>query len=217
MTKYTVATVKGSNLETVKGIVAELGANLVVVDNPTTALTIPFDRLLLLGGADISSFWYGQAANGAKKPNQQRDFTEWALLRRAMTFMTPTLGICRGMQFMAVASGGTLCQDMAAAGQDKHPKDDGVCHRLPAVSEFLHPYLPLRKPKQGDPYFAVNSTHHQCVIDTGSYEACAWSTDGTIEAIYKPCFLGVQWHPEKLVETDERWMKLFRWWMEGLC
>ena len=212
-----IATVKGSHFTTVQGIVKQIGGELVLVDDPTTATTVSFDRLLLLGGADISPFWYGQPYDGTRKTNQGRDFCEWALVRRALSNNIPTLGICRGMQMLNAAAGGDLCQDLKAAGYAEHPYNDARCHKLIDVPDFLAKYLP--KWKNGDEtYHAVNSTHHQAVNNVAyGFETCAVASDGIIEAIYRGPFLGVQWHPEKLVETDERWMKLFKWFAEGLC
>ena len=112
----------------------------------------------------------------------------------------PILGICRGMQLMAVASGGRLVQDLPSEGfgtaHREAPgtfKDHGATFRVPSlVASILGPSL------------IVNSSHHQSVDDPGTLNVTGHAADGTIEVLEDPAaafVLGVQWHPEM---TDDR-------------
>ena len=169
------------------------------------AMGADFDRLILLGGSDLNPGWYGQPSTYSQPANKQRDATEWALVRRALAFDKPTLGICRGHQMLAVAAGGILWQDIERDGVTREHKSS---HRL---SDVL---LPLSAHIPGG---AVNSYHHQAVrVVPYGWLVAAHSPDGVVESIYRPGMLGVQWHPEMLVTSNPAWEKLFKWFLQGL-
>ena len=119
----------------------------------------------------------------------------------------PILGICRGIQVLNVASGGTLYQDLEKEGDfehhfmDMYPKD-AIAHeiRLEEASKIYHVY---RKERIG-----VNSFHHQAVKSVGEgLMIAAVSDDGVIEAIEKPgdrFVVGIQWHPEMMADSKEQ-------------
>ena len=195
----------GTGTDIVRGIVKSLGGQLQTVDDKHTAYTARMDRLILLGGSDISPFFYGEPIIDSHTPNKQRDVLEWILVRRAMAENVPIFGICRGHQMLTVAHGGTLWQDIGTGpGCFEH----GRQHDLSGVVGGLADHIPTHQ---------VNSLHHQAVrkLPT-SMIACAWSPDGLIEAVWRPGALGVQWHPELMYPSDKRWGRLFEWWWDGL-
>lgn len=160
------------------------------------------DGLVLTGGADIDPVHYGaqpHPATEAARP--ERDVSELALLAAAIRRDLPVLGICRGMQLMAVVGGGTLHQHLPdVLGHDEHRPGDGAFGEH--VVELA---LGSRAADILGERVTVRSYHHQGVDSSGSATVSAWAADGTIEALELPghCFaLGVLWHPE--AGTDAR-------------
>ena len=159
------------------------------------------DGLVLQGGADIDPAMYGEvgsASVGITDP--VRDRFELDLLRAFIEYGKPVLGICRGMQLINVAFGGTLHHDLTAGGAtsrfhyladlyDEHAHD----LRFRADGWLASLYPDARAPR-------VNSIHHQGVKDLGrGLTTEAWSEDGVIECIRAESerfLVGVQWHPE---------------------
>jgi putative glutamine amidotransferase len=135
----------------------------------------------------------------------ERDAWELALVEAAMAAGLPLLGICRGIQVLNVARGGTLIQDLEAGGAavgGGHQRDD-VARGVTVHSVSLEPgslaaslYGTLRQ---------VNSLHHQAVDRLGAgLVASGHAPDGTVEALEMPgaLVLGVQWHPEMLLDAQ---------------
>lgn len=158
------------------------------------------DGFVLTGGHDVAPERYGQARLpqcGDTSPG--RDRMEAALLRLAIDRDRPVLGICRGLQFINAALGGTLWQDLPT----QRPSD--ICHRqrppydVPAHPVAVLPGTPLAR-LAGTDRLEVNSCHHQAVRDLApALRPMALSPDGLVEALWHPerRFLwGVQWHPE---------------------
>ena len=195
------------------------------------------DGLLLSGGGDLNPLWTGEEPSPQlHRINAVRDLPELLIARLAYNRQIPILGICRGIQTLAVAMGGKVMQDIPAtmqetkesepADSDKKKKKDKEPQPIP-VATIKHSQdgdrnLPthsitiekdsilFRIYKEERIY--VNSFHHQAVADTGKhFRVTAKAPDGIIEAMesteFKP-FLGVQWHPECL-EKEGR--KLFEW------
>ena len=159
------------------------------------------DGLLLAGGADVDPAAYGQEPHPATRGwVPERDAFELALTARAMERDLPLLGICRGMQVMNVARGGSLIQHVPdSAGHDEHRRTtgtfDGNDHdvRLTPGS--------LAERAAGEPTHATKSHHHQAIDLLGDgLTVTGWATvDGLPEAFEDPgrrFALGVQWHPE---------------------
>lgn len=173
------------------------------------------DGLLLSGGADINPILMGEdpvpALHGI---NNERDAFELALTRLAYNRQVPMLGICRGIQVLAAALGGTVMQDIATAMPHstlvKHSQDAdrGVAtHFVTAEADSVVGRLLGTR-------FAVNSFHHQAVGEPGPYfRVTARSADGVVEAIESTdmkSIIGVQWHPECFwPEGDSCMMPLF--------
>ena len=154
------------------------------------------DGLVVSGGADVDPAAYGatpHARTGGWRPD--RDAWEIALLSAADEAGLPVLGVCRGMQVMAVAAGGTLTQHLPdEVEHDGHsPGGDefGDVRVTTAEGSRLRAVV-------GDG-LVVGCHHHQAVATHPSYDAVAWAEDGSLEAMERPgdrLWLGVQWHPE---------------------
>lgn len=196
-----VVTHIGTGHDTVCEIVQKYGGEIHTVMSNAQAYSVPMDRLILLGGADISPFLYGEPLIDSHHIDSGRDQIEWILARRAITEHVPTFGICRGHQMLAAAHGGTLWQDIYTGMGVEHNYGS---HSL-KVSAKLRQHLPGA---------VVNSLHHQAVrIVPHGFKVLARSADDeVIESIWRPGYLGVQWHPELLYPRDKRWLKLFDWW-----
>lgn len=176
------------------------------------------DGLLLTGGSDIEPQRYGESPRpecGATDP--ARDAVELELVLLALDANRPVLAICRGLQMLNVACGGTLYQDIPtqvpAALKHDYTARQGHLDRTGAPHDVaIKPGSRLAR-LLGTSITAVNSIHHQAIKDLGqNLVATAFATDGIIEAIEQPdkhFVLGVQWHPEELLETQPIMARLF--------
>ena len=173
------------------------------------------DGLLLAGGEDVDPRHYGEAIyEKCGQIDAARDTVELTLARWALAEGLPTLAICRGIQVLNVVAGGTLYQDIASQmpGSLKHdfwpdhPRNY-LAHQV-TINDDSHLAAILGQSQVG-----VNSLHHQAVKDLApSFRAVAQAPDGVIEAIEghdHPFALGVQWHPEELVEDAPPMRRLF--------
>lgn len=166
--------------------------------------------LVLTGGEDVAPWRYGESPHRALGTvNESRDAWELALIATARTRGLPTLAICRGIQVLNVALGGTLVQDIPAECPNAlpHAPGDGRAMRVHEIgidpgSRLAHALAAER--------LTVNSAHHQSIARVGDgLRVTARSSDGIIEgaewASHDWWALGVQWHPEELIETPEPW------------
>lgn len=168
--------------------------------------------LMLTGGGDIDPGTYGEAPAGTdmKTVSLERDEMELLALREADAAGLPVLAICRGMQLLNVARGGSLLQDIAGHAQtnDGHRRDALTQEVVLEAGSLLAGCLGSRR-------IEVNSMHHQAVGRLGAGLVVTGRADdpeGTIEAIQAPgrrYVLGVQWHPEELVGVTEHASRLF--------
>ncbi|HEY9720490.1 MAG TPA: gamma-glutamyl-gamma-aminobutyrate hydrolase family protein, partial [Oscillatoriaceae cyanobacterium] len=173
------------------------------------------DGLLFTGGEDIEPKHYGETPHpllGAL--DSDRDRFELALFKHAWDHSDmPILGVCRGLQIMNVALGGTLWQDLPSQ-RPSHVHHSQRDHRYKAVHPMkVDPESRLGKllPR----VIAVNSLHHQGIKDLAAgLRATAFSPDGLVEAVESDdhaCRLAVQWHPENLVAANyPEFLALFR-------
>lgn len=168
-------------------------AAMVPPDDPKYAPSVVarLDGLVVAGGPDVEPGRYGaEREDRTGPPAEERDAWELALIRAALASGKPLLGICRGMQLLNVALGGTLTQHI-----EGHVKDIGVfgTHAVTPVPGTRYGEL---VPEESD----VPTYHHQAVDRLGrGLVASAHAADGTVEAVELQGLtwvLGVQWHPE---------------------
>ena len=170
------------------------------------------DGLLLIGGGDVQPSLYGAAPHPKFDPaDPGRDEYEMELVRRAIDANLPLLAICRGIQVLNVARGGTLIQDIpdevgtTIEHRVKEPRF-AIAHDVWLTSNSLLERT-LRERLEDADSCAVNSRHHQAPNDVGEgLTVSATAPDGVIEALEDPSSrfcLGVQWHPENFWRTGE--------------
>jgi putative glutamine amidotransferase len=191
---------------------------LIPVSGSASTLRSLYDRvdgLLMAGGPDVDPTEYGQQRHPAlRKVTPFRDRMEFALIERALLDEKPLFCICRGLQVLNVALGGTLWQDLSAQvpgahKHDRHPESppDRLAHEV-----VINPGSRLSTVVGAD-VIAVNSLHHQAIDRVGDgLRVSARATDGIIEAaegMGSRFLLGVQWHPEWLAHTHDSAKRLF--------
>ena len=185
-----------------------------VADHPDAVIG-SVQGLLLAGGGDVHPDLYGAAMHPTFSPAEPgRDIYEFELIERAMAADVPLFAICRGIQVLNVARGGTLVQDIPTQ------VPDALDHRL-----AVPPHEPMtlaheiwiekgsllaritREALEGHDSCQVNSRHHQAVDRLArGFVSTATAPDGLVEAIEDPSrrfCLGVQWHPENFYRTGE--------------
>ena len=165
------------------------------------------DGLVLTGGADYNPLWYGeQPEKELHTINSTRDLPELLLTRLAFNRQIPILGICRGVQTMAIALGGNLVQDLKTTLKHNQDAPRSEATHSVTITEGSTLYS-----LYGQETF-VNSFHHQAVKDCGSHlHVVATAPDGVIEAVEsteQKALMGVQWHPEWMGGEG---LKLFEW------
>lgn len=174
------------------------------------------DGVLFTGGEDVAPAYYGEAVDErSQEPDGDRDLFEVHLARAALRRSTPVLGICRGLQLLNVAAGGTLHQDIAcrpgtmayhsAAGADRQKLIHGVRIR---PGSRLHAIMRVTESP-------VTSTHHQFVkyLAPGLRIAAESEEDGIVEAFEHPghpFLVAVQWHPERMYREHPAHLALFK-------
>jgi putative glutamine amidotransferase len=172
-----------------------------------------FDGLLLIGGPDVDPELYGEELHPACYGiDRVRDDFEIDLVRTAIDRTVPTLAICRGIQLVNVALGGTLDQHIT-------DREDLVQHGVPQGGEgVMHPVQvepgSLVAKAMGVDRAEAMSHHHQAVAKVGgNLRPVAWAEDGVVEAVQledgDAWLLGVQWHPEETAAADPAHQGLF--------
>ena len=174
------------------------------------------DGVIFSGGEDVAPAYYGEARDErCQEPDPDRDLFEIHLARGVLERRLPVFGICRGLQLLNVAAGGTLYQDLtcrpgtlachSASAADRRR----LVHRVRIhPGTRLHTIMDVRES-------AVTSTHHQFVKEVApGFQVSAESVeDGIVEAIEHPVFpflVAVQWHPERMVHDHAPHLALFR-------
>ena len=179
------------------------------------------DGILLSGGGDINPLLLGEEPiPGLHGICPQRDEMELLLVREAYNRQIPLLGICRGIQVLVAALGGTLYQDLntqySEAPLVKHDQDLDRAYASHSVKPETGSTLSSLFPELSEKGLPVNSFHHQAVRTPGPLlRIAAKATDGVIEAVESNEFksiIGVQWHPECFITRGDRcMMPLFIW------
>jgi putative glutamine amidotransferase len=179
------------------------------------------DGLLFTGGEDVAPAYYGAPRDDrCQEPDAERDLFEIALARAAHAGGVPVLGVCRGVQLLNVACGGTLYQDLQC-------RPDTAAHHAAAVPDrqkLIHDVRVLPGTRlhalmrvERSP---VTSTHHQFVKDVApGFRVSAESVeDGIVEGIEAaghPFAVAVQWHPERMYRTHAAHLGLFQGLVEA--
>jgi gamma-glutamyl-gamma-aminobutyrate hydrolase PuuD len=187
--------------------VARAGAVPVVIppftsDESIAALLERVDGVCLAGGPDIHPSLYGEEPSDALGPTEPAlDGSEIALTRMALERGLPLLCICRGLQALNIARGGTLIQDLPGHRQTEPG-------RQPTHRVRIEPGSLLSRALRDRTELDVNSFHHQAVDKLGDrLRPVAWAEDGLIEGIEatdREWCVGVQWHAEGLVDSTEQ-------------
>ena len=178
------------------------------------ALAQSVDGLILTGGADVSPLLYGEEPKrGLGRIHPERDNFDIALFRAVHELGKPVLAICRGLQIVNVAFGGSLYQD------------------LNTEDAFYMKHVELSEPHTGthtvrfteDSYLytvfgektLTNSLHHQAIKEPGSgIKVTGQTEDGIIEAFEADNIVGIQWHPEHMAQHDPKMLQLFKDFVE---
>jgi putative glutamine amidotransferase len=176
------------------------------IDDPEPWLDL-LDGLILTGGADIDPATYGAEPDPHTKGTvPERDRFEIALTRGALERDLPLLGVCRGMQVMNIARGGTLIQHLPdSVGHEDHRRTLGSFENADHDVRLADGSLALQA--AGEKLHSTKSHHHQAIDRLGEgFEVTGWATiDDLPETIEDPSrrfALGVQWHPEADVESQ---------------
>lgn len=157
--------------------------------------------VVVTGGAfDIHPAHYGATVSARlDRVDPARTGLELALCRAALDRSHPVLGVCGGLQALAVAAGGTLVQDILTADPDALEHEQDADPTLP--SHPVHLVEGHLRRATGTALLQVNSTHHQAILDPGALRITGRAPDGVVEVAEHPAHpfaLGVQWHPELL-------------------
>lgn len=209
----------GCDIDYTQSIARSGGAPLLVpcvTDEVTVLATLDVaDGVLLTGGGDILSLNYGEEPHPTSKyQDPKRDTTEIALANAAIERGLPVLGICRGLQLLNVALGGTLIQDIPSQveGACKHYGDGIEVALLHSVDIEADSLLARVLSSQ---HMAVNSYHHQAANALGTgLRINSRAKDGVIEGLEandnRP-ILAVQFHPEEIAADYPQFQPLFDW------
>jgi len=183
-------------------------------DDDLDALCPTLDGVILTGGGDVHPRFFGQENQGTQMDSvhEARDELELAIARRAAAAGKPLLGICRGIQVINIALGGSLIQHIEGHAQVANTFDGPPTqHQV-----RLQPDSLLARTLANGPTAMVNTYHHQAVPadDLGAgLQVTARAEDDVVEALEltgHPFYLGVQWHPERLYELGPEQRNLFR-------
>ncbi len=185
--------------------------------NPADLIAI-LDGLIFSGGGDIRPDRYGDrdVHETTYGISDQRDDFEFGLVQAALAANLPTLAICRGIQVLNVALGGSLYQDVSVEGNnpDEHKQAWEIgSWENPRHAVTLKPDS-LAAKVLGDTQVRVNSAHHQTLKEIApGLEVTGRAPDGTVETVEmadKRFVLGVQWHPEKMFPHHAKHAQLFQ-------
>jgi putative glutamine amidotransferase len=186
-------------------------------DAALRAIYDALDGVFIAGGVDVDPSSYDEPrADACGRTDPDRDAVEIRFTQWARADGKPLLGVCRGLQIMNVAAGGSLYQDCATefAGSIKHDYFPNAGHARDYLAHTVHvdPGTRLHDIFGADEV-QVNSMHHQGLARIADdLTVSATAPDGLIEALEAtdhPFAVGVQWHPEMLVDTDSGTRRLF--------
>ncbi len=171
------------------------------------------DGFLFCGGADITPLLFGQEpVNGIGETNIRLDIFQLRLMRKVLESQKPVLAICRGLQILNVACGGTIYQDLSLKqGDSLNHMQNSISRQDISHKVTVKPGTMLHRITGGILY--TNSFHHQALHKLGKgLVSSAKTSDGAIEAVEMPersFVIGIQWHPEAMYQTSPEMRELF--------
>lgn len=201
--------------------VAAMNVEMITLNYPLNKAE--FDRILptldgviMAGGPDVHPKYFGQEIDPyCGTITEDRDIMELYVMKWAMENDIPVLGVCRGMQLINIALGGTLHQDVVHHMGILHRQTEGMLYWHDIVFEGDS----MLRRLVGSERYPVNSFHHQAVDRLAEgLVATAYNPDGLIEAYERPAsrfLLGVQWHPEVSYFADSFSRKIFNRFLEA--
>jgi putative glutamine amidotransferase len=184
-------------------------AVLITPDDPGADVLESLDGIIFTGGGDVDPANYGAEPHPQTEVDTERDAAELMLMRAALAADLPVLGICRGHQVMAVATGGSLHQHLPdLVGHDRHRAHAGTDPLAATAGDYGRHDVVIAADSRAQQllgrHATVNSFHHQAVADPGEFVATGWCPDDrVVEIIEHPgrtFALGVQWHPERTTD-----------------
>lgn len=199
----------------VRAVAASGGAPLLLPNTADAEATEAAVRasagLVLTGGSDVAAALYGMEPHATMSgTDPARDQTEKLAIDAAMRLGRPILGICRGIQVLNVALGGTLIQDIPS-----HQGNPTVAHGGNVTHEITVEPGSILHELWGQTSAPVNSSHHQAVLTPApNLQVTARAADGIVEAAQARDgypLLAVQFHPERLAHKDPRFAAVFQW------
>lgn len=183
---------------------------LGIQEPPFEAMLEAVDGIILTGGEDPAPHLYGEEPlQHLGSVEYERDLTEIAIIKLALEQKKPMLGICRGMQIMNVACGGTLIQDIPSQVPGAFQHIQKGAHQYGAHKVQLQPGFVADA--LGTTEILVNTLHHQAVKDVApGFHITGVAADGVVEAIESldGLHIGLQWHPERMWGHDSTMLKI---------
>jgi len=179
------------------------------------------DGLLLSGGGDIDPRFFGEEPiPGLGEVNLERDEFEIQLIKTFVKMHKPIFGICRGIQIINVAMGGSLYQDLDSQwGKERIQHNQKGPGNQSSHRVILEPGTVLEKIMGNKREIWVNSFHHESIRTVApALKVNAYAPDGVIEGIegkQEIQIMGVQWHPERMLQANEDMLQLFRFFVDS--
>lgn len=183
------------------------------------ALVCLFDGIILSGGGDPDPLLFEEEPiPGQGEIEPPRDYLELILAEQALNSGLPLLGICRGMQMINLAAGGSIYQDIGMRNKKSLKHMQEAPRWYPTHKVYITPHSRMASILKKNS-LRVNSFHHQAVNRLAKgLAACAYAPDGLVEALEgagENLVLGVQWHPETMWIRDPNMLELFKTFIEG--
>lgn len=209
-------TVKDTYIEAIKSTHSK---PIILSPQSETDLELIIDQLdgiVILGGYDIDSALYHEEARSCIGIDPIIDAFDISLINLAIKKNKPILGICRGLQIINVALGGSLYQDLNDDFSNQIDHNYSAKHETPFEGHMIS----IDQDSILYPIFGsklmVNSYHHQGIKDLAKpLTAIAYSDDGLIEALIGPNILAVQWHPERMISQLST-LSFFKEWVDSI-